>query len=270
MESENASPQNDPKPANPPVNNYYPEIKIERNIHPNRLYAIPLFSLLVKFIILIPVFIEIWALTIATGLIVMIVNPFVVLFTGKYLKIAYDLATGVMRLGAKSSFYVSGVTDKYPGFDISQTPFTWELDYPESPNKLYAIPLAGLLIRAVLIIPFSIFNQIIGYASNLAVFVIITPLMVLIKGYYPETAHELAVDSIRLSNASTAYIFGISDKYPSFNISWKHKTIKIILIIIAVILMLANFSSSLQTPQTNYTTPPPIPTIAIPQIQPPV
>lgn len=245
------------------VNNYYPQIEIPRNTNPNRLYAIPLVSLVIKFILLIPVFLEACVLMIATGIIVMLVNPFSVLFTGKYLKVAYDLATGVMRLGAKSGFYLYGVTDKYPGFSISTTPFTWNLDYPQTSSRLYAIPLLGFLIRAILTIPFSIFAQIISYASSLAIFAIITPLSVLIKGYYPETTHELAVDSTRLSNASMAYMFGLSDKYPSFKISWNHKTIKIILIIIAVLVMLSNFGSSfIPNKQTN----PPAPSITLPQV----
>lgn len=256
---------------NPFETDYYPNIEVERNTNPNRLYAIPFFGLFIKFILLIPIFIEVWILMIATGIIVMLINPFSVLFTGKYMKVAYHLATGVMRLGAKMSFYLYGITDKYPGFEISSTPFTWNLAYPESSNRFYAIPLLGLLIRAVLIIPFSIFFQVINYALSLAVFFIVTPLSVLIRGYYPETTHELAVDSIRLSNASMAYIFGLSDKYPSFNISWKHKTIKIILIIIGVLMLFSNLSSNLSSiNRTNSTIPFPIPTVSTPPVQPPV
>lgn len=265
MESENI--QKDPKPANSDAGNYYPKIEIPRNSNPNRLYAIPLFGLLAKFILLIPVFIEIWALMIVTSVLVMLINPFAVLFTGKYIKVAYDLATGIMRLGARTNFYINGITDKYPGFSISTTPFTWNLAYPATSNRLFAIPLLGFLIRVIIMIPFSIFAQIIGYAANLAVFFIITPLSVLIKGYYPETAHELTVDSVRLSNASMAYIFGISDKYPSFKISWNHKAIKIVLIIISILVMLSNFGSSALTSGTKTDSPfqvPSSPIISIP------
>lgn len=240
--------------------NYYPQIEIPRNTNPNRLYAIPLISLFIKFILLIPVFIELWALMIATGVIVMLINPFAVLFTGKYLKIAYDLTTGVMRLGARTSFYINGVTDKYPGFNISTTPFTWILDYPQTPNKLFAFPVLGFVIKVIILVPFSFFSQIISYATNLAVFAIVTPLSVLIKGYYPETTHELTVDSVRLSNASMAYIFGISDKYPSYKISWNHKTIKIVLIILAILMMIANSANNVLNPKTETNSLFPIPT----------
>lgn len=242
-------------PTKPNRNNYYPQIEIERNTSPNRLYAIPLFGFLAKIIILIPIYIELWILIILTGIVVILINPFSILFTGKYLQMAYDLATGVMRLGIKSGFYLYGIIDKYPGFSISTTPFTWSLAYPESPNKLYAIPILGFLIRAILIIPFSIFSQIISYTASIAVFVIVTPLSVLIKGYYPETTHELAVDSVRLSHASMAYMFGLSDKYPSFKISWNHKTMKIILMVIGTLALLGNFMSGLSSPSKTKTLP---------------
>lgn len=234
----------------------YPQIAIDRNLNPNRLYAIPLLGFLIKIIILIPVFLEVWLLSIVTGIIVILINPFAVLFTGKYLKLSYDLATGVMRLGIKISFYLTGVTDQYPGFSIGTTPFTWDLAYPESSSRLFAIPILGFLIRFILIIPYSIFNQVVSTGSVVAAFVIITPLSVLIKGYYPETTHEIIVDSNRLNNASMAYMYGLSDKYPSFNISWHHKTLKIILIIIGALIMLANFGSGFipQKP-TNPSTP---------------
>lgn len=235
--------------------NYYPQIEIERNVNPNRLYAFPLLGILIKIIMVIPVFLELWVLFIAIEVLVFLINPFVVLITGKYLKTAFDLAAGVLRLRTKVGFYLYGVTDKYPGFSISATPFTWNLTYPASSNRLFAIPLLGILIRIILIIPFAIFSQIISYATVLAVFFIVTPLSVLIKGYYPETAHELAVDTNRLDNAMTVYMFGLSDKYPSFKMSWNHKTMKIILVIIGVLVLLGNLMSGLSTPSKTKTLP---------------
>jgi hypothetical protein len=264
MDPQNNNPAQ-PDPVKQTSNNYYPQIEIERNINPNRLYAIPLFGFLVKIIILIPVFLELWLLFMAIEVLVFLVNPFVVLFTGKYLKIAYDLATGALRLGAKSSLYCYGVTDKYPGFDISTSPFTWNLAYPDSPDKLYAIPLLGIFIRVILIIPFVLFSQIISHAITLAAFFTFAP--VLFKGYYPETTHELAVDYVRLSNASMAYVFGISDTYPSFKISWNHKTMKILLVIFGVLMLLGNLASSLASSSDTKTFQPNVPTPSINQTE---
>ncbi|MDD2823492.1 MAG: DUF4389 domain-containing protein [Candidatus Daviesbacteria bacterium] len=254
-----------PQPTKQPISNYYPEIVIERNIKPNRLYAFPLFGFLFKIIILIPVFVELMFLGLALFVIVMLLNPFVVLVTGKYWKTAYDLALGVMRLGSKVSFYFYGITDKYPGFDITTTPYTYNLAYPESSNRLFAIPILGFIIRIVLLIPFSIVAQVISYASGIATFFTFAP--VLFKGYYPETTHEINIDAVRLSQASNAYVYGISDKYPNFNISWNHKTMKIVLIVLGIIIFLANLATNfIPKPPANYPTITPPPAIESPQV----
>jgi hypothetical protein len=249
--------------VNSAPDNYYPQISIEKNTNPNRLYAIPLFGFLTKVIILIPVFLELWLLGIAMFFIAMLINPFVVLFTGKYWKTAYDLTTGMLRLSSKVGFYFSGVTDKYPGFDISTTPFTYDLKYPESSNRLFAIPLLGGLIRLILLIPFYIVSQVFGYASGIATFFTFAP--VLFMGNYPETTHELNVDSVRLSQAMTAYMSGLSDKYPSFKVSWNHKTMKIVLLIVGTLLFLSYMSSSF-TAKPPVNLPAPTPTIEAPQV----
>lgn len=217
----------------------YPHLSVDRNTKPQRLYAFPLFGFLVKIIILIPVFIELWLLSIVNFILIFLINPFIVLTTGKYWKMAFDLAYGVMRLNTKVSFFLFGVTDKYPGFDTSSTPYTLTISYPEKPNQLYAVPLIGFLIRFVLIIPYAIFSQIISYASGIAVFFSFAP--VLFSGKYPETTHEIAVDSIRVSQASSLFILGIFDKYPSFKINWDHKPMKIVLIVLGVLGFLSNF-----------------------------
>src|SRR3989344_1395908 len=79
-----------PKPipsaqSQPIPSNLYPVININRNEKPNRFYAFPLIGFLTKIIILIPVFIWMAILGIVQG-ILLIINSFIVLFTGKYWK----------------------------------------------------------------------------------------------------------------------------------------------------------------------------------------
>lgn len=229
----------------------YPVINIPHIQNPNRFYAVPILGVLVKVLALIPVAIEfsfLWLFFI----IVTIINSFYVLFIGKYWPFAYSYNLGLIRFSTKVYFYFSGLTDKYPGFDFNiNDNYIVNMPMPENPNRLFATPVIGGLIRFILLIPYVIYEYALQYASGIAYFISFFP--VLFMGKYPESMYELIRDYNRVNMASTVYLMGLSDKYPSFWISMNHKTAKIILIVIAVLFMLLNFSGSFTSKQqANY------------------
>lgn len=232
----------------------YPSISIVKPVKPKRLYAFPILGLIIKSIFVIPVRIVLVFLAIIS-LFVLIINSFVVLFTGKYWKYCYRLNLGIMRLSTKATFFVYGLTDKYPGFSMKiNDDFSVDMAVPNDPKRLYAFPVVGFLIRIVLMIPYAIYTSIITQAGQLAIFA--ATFVVFFKGDYPESFYEIARDSVRVTLASSAYFAGFSDGYPSFWISMKHKRTKIILIVLAVIFFLFNSLSRFnQKPATQYRVP---------------
>ena len=212
----------------------YPELKVTQVKNPNKMWAIPIFGFVAKMVILIPVFIEIWFVMVYSGILTLI-NSLMVLFTGKYWRYSYEIKLGFFKLAAKTAFFISGLTDKYPGFDFKiEDKFSLDLAYPQSPNRLYAIPIFGGFARIIILIPFIIYSAIISSGARLGVIVSFAP--VFFNGQYPESTFELAVDSLRLSTAMLAYFSGLSDKYPSFYINKNHMNAKVILIVIALLL----------------------------------
>lgn len=228
----------------------YPILKIDHIQNPNRFFAFPLLGGFVKIILLIPVGIEL-AILFTGQFFVTIINSFYVLFTRKYWSGAYQYSLGVMRLTAKTTFYFNGLTNSYPGFDFNLKDFTLDIPQPASPNRLYAIPFLGIMIRFILLIPYLLWNQILGSASNIGI--AISSFWVLIRGRYPESTYELARDSFRVSQGSSAYLLGLSDTYPSFYISFNHKNIKIALIIIGLVLTFSGSFSSSNSKTVNNT-----------------
>jgi len=230
----------------------YPVINIPHIQKPNRFYAFPLFGFLAKLIVLIPVGIELFVLWVVNFFVTMIINPFIVLVTGKYWKTAYELNLGLLRLTTKTYYYAFGLTDKYPGFNLEiKDNYNLEMAYPENPNRFFAIPIIGGFVRIVILIPYFIYAQVIEYAASIGVFVSFVP--VLFMGKYPESTYELARDSVRVGMGATAYISGLSDKYPSFYISMNHRGVKIILIILGILALLGNFSTGRSSKKsTNY------------------
>lgn len=211
----------------------YPVLEINRNITANRFYAFPIIGFLAKIIMLIPVYFWLILVLIALFFINVIINPFVVLFTGKYWQAAYNLTIGYMRLSAKVSAYLYGLTDKYPYFKLSIPDFKLDMACPEKPSRFFAVPLLGGFVRIFVIMPFSIFQGFITYASTIGWFGSFAK--VLFQGQYPESTYQLGRDSIRLNFANMAFILGLSDEYPSFEIDLKNKKgIKFMLIFFGV------------------------------------
>lgn len=216
----------------------YPTLQADLIERPNRFWAVPILGILVKSLLLIPVFIWLWLVSIGL-LVLVLVNSLIVLFTGSYSQSAYDLALGFLRLNAKTCFYLAGLTNDYPGFSLAiEDAFSLDIASPEQPSRLFAIPIVGGLIRGILLIPFVIYIEVVAYATYIGV--IIASFPVLFTGRYPESVFELVRDTMRLYSAQLAYGFGLSDSYPSFAISTSHGTVKGILVVAGVVLLLLN------------------------------
>ena len=218
--------------------NFYPHFVLANNKAPNRLYATPFLGFLVKLILLIPVFIEMFFLSFySLGL--LIINWFVILFTGEYWDYAYKFFVGMMQLGGKVQVFIFGLTDKYPGFSLNTDGhFTLTFAKPEHPNRWFAVPFIGFFVRCILLIPYFIFSNVLSRGSNVAMF--FSWFIVLFKGKFPESLYEFERDNLRVAFASNVYLLGLSDKYPSFYISMNHQTIKILLIIAGALMAMGS------------------------------
>lgn len=213
----------------------YPQIKAKLPQNPNRVYATPFFGFIFKILVLIPVLIEIFFFFVVLYL-SFIINSFYVIFNGKIWPSAYNLSLGVSTLILKSLLFLDGITDKYPGFSIKSEPGLLSVDKPRNPNKLFAFPLFGGVVRLILLIPYLIYGSILANSSWFGTLYAVKP--VLFRERYPELTYEIVLDSCRVWLAPLFYFGGMSDTYPDFKISMNHKTGKIILLILGTILFL--------------------------------
>ncbi len=228
----------------------YPQITIERIKNPNRLYAFPIFGFLVKIIILIPVFLMSCLYALMAFFTTSIINPFIVLSSGKYWDTAYEYNVKWFSYSLKIWYYLNGLTDKYPGFDPKiDDAFSVTFAKPQNPNKFFAIPLIGGLVRIILMIPYIIYFNILSRGASVGVMVSSIP--VLFTGTYPESTFEFSRDASRVVFGGSMYLSGMSDQYPSFKISMNHKVIKIILIIVGILAFLSQMTAKSHS-TTNY------------------
>lgn len=134
--------------------NLYPTLAISHIQNPNRFYAVPLLGGFIKVIMLIPVWLEAMVLALAYFF-VSIINSLVVLLTGKYWEFAYRFNLGLMRFGSKIYFFFWGLTNAYPGFNLStNSQFILDIAKPDKPSRVLAFPILGGVIRIVLLIPY--------------------------------------------------------------------------------------------------------------------
>lgn len=221
-------------------NNIYPQIEVQNNLNPRKVWAIPFFGGMVK---LFMIFAQVYLASLFMVIILPVlgfINSFNVLFNGRYWRFYHEQIQSFAQFYAEIIFFMYGVTDKYPSFRPEKaSEIIVTVPYPENPNRLFAVPVLGGLVRFILLIPFLIYLYVVNLAAGLAY--LFSFIVVLFSGRYPETTFELSRDLVRLTYAAMMYMSGISDKYPSFWISLNHKIAKGILLTLSFLYVIFYF-----------------------------
>ncbi|MFI5269863.1 MAG: DUF4389 domain-containing protein, partial [Chloroflexota bacterium] len=79
----------------------------------------------------------------------------------------------------------------------------------------WAVPLLGLLVKLVILIPHLIILSVLG--SVLYVVVLVLWIPALFGGHYPTWGYQLVGGTIRWSTRVLAYLDGLTDRYPPFS-----------------------------------------------------
>lgn len=226
-----------------PTNMVSPYVYIDNNESPNFLYAIPIIGLLVKLVMLIPAFIFLCILSLISFVLSCIVNPFVVLATGKYYPSAYNWLVYTAKYQTKLILFASGLSDNYPGFDdqFKDPSLQVIIDYPTQINRLWAFPILGLMVRGILIIPYALFIAVMYYAAMIGAAFVGT-YFVLFNKKYPTSIQEMVLNFLNLGLRANCYVMGLNDNkvYPDFNIRITHKEVEYILIVLGVLYLIFN------------------------------
>jgi hypothetical protein len=174
--------------------------------------------LLARAVLLIPHFIAAYVMLIVVELLQLVIwIP--VLTSGNYPDFARGLVVGTLQWWTRITAYAYGLTDKYPPFSLASDPsypvnitVQWQPSY----NRLFAIPIVGLVIRAVLLIP----HIIVLYVLNAVVGILqlILWAFVLFTGQYPDWGQSLVGGYLRWQTRVSCYMLGISDVYPPFQL----------------------------------------------------
>jgi hypothetical protein len=186
----------------------------------NKLYAVPIIGIVLKWIMLIPFFIAAYIV----GIIVQFAGWLTwipVLFVGKYPVFADTLYGGYIRWISRVAAFMTGIQDKYPSFSFSDDAGSGDVSiswpFNEHPNRLWAIPFAGIFVKAVICIPHFIALAVLGFVSWLLL--LVTWISVLQTGTYPAWGLNVIGGTIRWQTRVYAFMYGITDKYPPFSLT---------------------------------------------------
>ncbi len=85
---------------------------------------------------------------------------------------------------------------------------------PAQNKRFWAVPLLGILVKSIILIPHMIVLSILEILIIIAYCILWVP--VLLGGKYPEWGYALMGGTLRWSTRVTAYLYGLTDEYPPF------------------------------------------------------
>jgi len=198
-------------PTTYPVN-----VRFDRDQRVSRLWGIPFLGWFVRGFILIPhyVILGIYGFFVS---IAMLVTWIPVLLTGRFPGWGYALVGGYVRWSIRVTAYMLLMVGPYPPFSTSPGyPVEVDFDRTRGLNNLWGLPLVGILIRSILVIPHAIALWFVGIAAGFVMFFSWIP--VLIFGRYPGLGYELVGGYLRWTTRVSCWILLMAGPYPPFRL----------------------------------------------------
>jgi hypothetical protein len=180
---------------------------------------------LVKIVLLVPHLLALVAL-IGMVAVLQLVLWIPIVSRGSYPLKAHAVVAGTLRWLIRVEAYLLGLTDQYPPFRLGEGsgssdtyPVRVTIARQQEYNRAWALPLVGLVTKAVLLIPHFIILRILQLVTVALQLVLWIP--VLFGGRYPAWGYQLVGGYLRWSARVFSYLFGLTDRYPPFQLGWR-------------------------------------------------
>jgi len=182
----------------------------------NRLWGIPLVGLVIRSILVIPQLIVLWVLGFVSA-ILLLINWIPILVSGRQASWAYTVMGGYLRLAARVAAYVLLVTGRYPPFGPGGEHTTdVSFDESETQNRLWGIPVVGIVVRWIILIPHFIVLWLIGIV--VAFMILVSWVPVLVNGRQADVIVQWVGGFYRWYVRLAAYLVLLTGRYPPFRL----------------------------------------------------
>ena len=119
-------------------------------------------------------------------------------------------------LNGRMTLYVVLATGQYPPFWTGDHAVNVEFDENEEQNRLWGIPIVGLLVRVILLIPHFIVLWILGIAAGFVIVFSWVP--VLVNGRQADSVVRFLSAYYRWALRVSAYALLLTGRYPPFSL----------------------------------------------------
>lgn len=203
-----------PPGPRPPI---YPMITtFDETVTMSRLWGIPLLGVMIRWILLIPHFIVLTFYGLVVALLQLVVwIP--VLVNGRYPAWGYAIVGGFIRWTTRVQAYAILAAAAYPPLSTGgrhDVDVRW--DESQAIARWAGIPLLGVWIRSILLIPHLVILYFLGIAVGALGFVTWIP--VLLTGRYADWAYRIIGGYVRWQNRTLCYAFLMTGPYPPFSL----------------------------------------------------
>lgn len=183
------------------------------------LWGIPILGYLVRYLVLIPHVIALALL----GILVALASLFTwipVLLLGRYPSWGYTIVGGFLRWYVRVIAYLWLLSGSYPAFSLSDEPGQ-HVQVPIAEdvriNRFWGIPILGIAVRAITLIPHLIVLWCLSVVSGLLLVFAWIP--VLLLGRQAELVYLIVGGYLRWSVRVGAYLMLMTDRYPPFSLT---------------------------------------------------
>jgi hypothetical protein len=165
----------------------------------------------VKWLLAIPHFMIVWALSIAAGVMGFIAF-FAILFTKRYPRGLFDFVVNFNRWSLNVDAYTWLLRDEYPPFswEPGQYAVTYEVDYPEQLNRWLPLIKWLLAIPHIIVLLFLFIGAFVAW--------VIAWFAILFTKRFPRGLFDFVVGVTRWQYRVDAYTGLLRDEYPPFSL----------------------------------------------------
>jgi hypothetical protein len=205
-------------PAYPLAPDAYPvNVSYDRNAATNRFWGIPVIGMLIRLILLIPHLLLLILVGIVAALLGL-VTWIPVLLLGRFPGWGYRWIGGLMGWALRVQAYYLLLTPTYPPFSLSgeEHPVTVRFDEGVRINRLWGIPLLGIWVRGLILIPHFVVLSFLGIVANFLGAFAWVP--VLIQGRQADVVYTVVGGYNRWYLRVMAYLLLMVDRYPPFSL----------------------------------------------------